>query len=286
MSDRRSYFAAAFNFRPFGMPVPPNWIGLAAFALLGGLLNPGFLLIGAGLELAYLFSLSRNQRFRKLVDAQAGSGSSWTGRYDALRQRLDPASVREQEEVEELAAEIGGLLRRNGAHESQISGVTQMTWLHLRLLAARSGFSEVRSMAQRERRDLDEQEREIARRLESGQAGADLQRSLEQRRDLIATRRAAHADAERRHEIVNAELERIRQQFALLREQALLSADDGSVARSLDGLSASLNEANRWLAEQRELFADFEDLGEAAPPADMLAARQRTRAKRAKGELE
>ncbi len=41
MSAKRSYLAAAFNARPFGMPVPPNWFGVAAFALLGAFVNPG-----------------------------------------------------------------------------------------------------------------------------------------------------------------------------------------------------------------------------------------------------
>ena len=72
MSERPSYLDAAFNARPLGMPIPPNWIGLVAFGLLGWFLNPGFFLVGTGLEIAYLWWLSRNQRFRKTVDAAAG----------------------------------------------------------------------------------------------------------------------------------------------------------------------------------------------------------------------
>ena len=54
------YWWAAFNAKPFGMPIPPNWFGLAAIALLGAFLNPGLWLFGAGLELAYLKTLSGN----------------------------------------------------------------------------------------------------------------------------------------------------------------------------------------------------------------------------------
>ena len=35
----------AFNARPFGMVVPPNWVGLTAMGLLG-LVNPGFWVLG------------------------------------------------------------------------------------------------------------------------------------------------------------------------------------------------------------------------------------------------
>ena len=57
------FVSAAFNARPFGMFVPPNWIALAATGLLG-LAEPGFWAIGAGLELGYLLLLANNERFQ------------------------------------------------------------------------------------------------------------------------------------------------------------------------------------------------------------------------------
>jgi len=41
------YVRAAFNARPIGMWIPPNWIGLGVFGFLG-VLNPGFWVLGAG----------------------------------------------------------------------------------------------------------------------------------------------------------------------------------------------------------------------------------------------
>ena len=60
------YVHAAFNARPNGMFVAPNWIGLGIFSVLG-VLNPGFWMIGLGCELAYLGWLGTNPRFQKLV---------------------------------------------------------------------------------------------------------------------------------------------------------------------------------------------------------------------------
>ena len=60
-----------------------------------------------------------------------------------------------------------------------------------------------------------------------------------------------------------------------MREQALLATDEHSAAASLDALSASLNEANRWLKDQRELFAGLDDLTDEPPPADLLRAEDR-----------
>ena len=65
------YVRAAFNARPFGMFVAPNWVGLAAFGC-SATVNPGFWVLGAGLELGYLAMLVTNRRFQRWVDAKSG----------------------------------------------------------------------------------------------------------------------------------------------------------------------------------------------------------------------
>src|SRR5690606_12425289 len=130
MSGRRSYLGAAFNARPFGMPVPPNWFALAAFGLLGAIVNPGFWLIGAGIEGLYLWTLSRHPRFRAAVDAEAKPGQNWNSRYQSLIAHLDSDARDLQAGIELQSTEIIDLLSRTGATESQIGDVRQMAWLH------------------------------------------------------------------------------------------------------------------------------------------------------------
>jgi hypothetical protein len=268
-----SYLAAAFNARPLGMPIPPNWFGIAAFGLLGALVNPGLWLIGLGLEGLYLWSLSRNERFRNTVDAAAGASDS-SSRYENLLAQLDSAAQSQQYDIEREAAEIVSLLQRSDGMGPQIGDVRQMAWLHLKMLAARSSFQEVVAVAERERKKLDEQERRCRARIAEADTDEELRRSLEQQLAVIASRHQAHADAERRLELVDAELGRLRQQVSLVREQALLATDEDSIAHSLDALSASLNEANRWLKDQRELFAGLDTFNDEPPPADLLASRR------------
>jgi len=279
MSDKPSYLAAAFNAKPFGMPVPPNWFGIAAFGLLGALVNPGLWLIGAGVEGLYLWWLSRNERFRATVDAASGFVDS-SSRYENLLARLESSAQSSQYEVEREAAEIVQLLQRSDAHGSQIGDVRQMAWLHLKLLAARASFAEVVSVADRERKSLDEQERNCRARLAQADTDEELRRSLEQQLEVLKSRQDAHKDAKRRRELVDAELERLRQQVSLVREQALLATDENNMASSLDAVSASLNEANRWLRDQRDIFADLDHFTDEPPPADLLASKRA--AKRAK----
>ena len=270
MSRKRSVLAAAFNARPLGMPVPPNWFFLAAVGLLGAFVDPGLFLIGAGLEGLYLWALSRNPRFRNAVEAQDASAPDWEQGYQALACSLDRDALALQGSIEALASETVELLARSGAHESQIGDVRRLAWLHLKLLAARGSLGQVTAAAQRERKSLEDREGRLAERLRAGGDGDELRRSLEQQIEVIRSRRAAHADAERRRELVEAELERLRQQVALVREQALLATDEQSVASSLDALAASLNEATRLLKDQRELFAGLDALGDDQPPAELL----------------
>ena len=276
MKDKPSYLAAAFNARPLGMPIPPNWFGIGAFGLLGALVNPGLWLIGLGVEGMYLWWLSKNERFRAAVDAEAGVSDS-TSRYENLLVNLDSAEKSQQYEIEQEAAEIVALLQRSEAHGSQIGDVRQMAWLHLKLLSARASFAEVVEVAERERKKLEEQERRCRERLAATDTDDELRRSLEQQIEVIHSRHAAHADAKRRMELVDAELGRLRQQVSLVREQALLATEDSNMATSLDALSASLNEANRWLKDQRELFAGLDNFTDEPPPADLLASKRATR---------
>jgi hypothetical protein len=248
------YVWAAFNARPLGMPVPPNWFGLAAVGLLGALVNPGFWLIGAGLEIAYLYWLSRNRRFRNAVDAERGRDDPAMQRYRGLLDPLPPGDRERQQQVEARAADILQTLQKSPLMASHADSVEQLVWLHLRLLAAHSAVGRVVHTAETESVTLARQEAQIDVRLAEPQLSPELRRSLEQQKTVIDARQAAHADAIRRLEHIDAELARIHQQIALIREQTLLATDEELIAGSLDALAASFNESSRWLASQRDLL--------------------------------
>ena len=287
MSRPRSYLAAAFNARPFGMAVPPNWLGLGAVGLLGAFVNPGFLLIGLGVEVLYLWTLAKNKRFRNLVDATSGGETAdWRSGYESLTDRLDDASARRQYEMEEQAADLSEVLSRQGAVASQLGDVRQLVWMHLKLLVARSALLDVTRDAKRDRETLAEQESQLAARVAKTDLPEELRHSLTQQLEVIRSRRQAHADAVGRCELVDAELERLRQQIALVREQALLATDEGAVGRSVDAISASLNEANRWLKDQQELFSGLDNLTSEPPPADILLPKPQPKTRHRRRETE
>jgi len=256
-----SYLWAAFTARPFGMPIPPNWFGLATFAMLGAVLSPGFFIVGAGLEIAYLAWLSTNQRFRNTVDAAARATQPDEQRYRALVDPLDQSARSRQTALEARASEIVASLDKSPVMAAHNDSVEQLVWLHLRLLSARQAIERVVATAKTESARLADQETSIDARLAANDVDPDLRRSLEQQKAVIDARQAAHIEAARRKERIDAELARIDQQVSLIREQTLLSIDESRIGSSLDALTASFNEANRWLDSQRDLIGslDFDD---------------------------
>jgi hypothetical protein len=270
------HLVAAFVARPLGMPVPPNLFGLATFALLGALLNPGFWLIGAGLEVAYLLALSSSARFRAAVDA-AGSGERAAGQREARHQAIWSRLPRADQEAQAaLEARCDEVLETLGAEKgsTHADGLARLAWMHLKLLAARQALERVMASGAAEAAGLEAQGQALAKRLASPDLSDDLKRTLEQQAEVIQARRAGHLEAARRRERVQAELERIRQQVALVREQVLLSTGEAGVTSSVDSLSASLDEASRWLNDQQELLGSLDDL--TAPPPATLLGRSRT----------
>lgn len=266
--SRLRYLGAAFVARPLGMPVPPNLFGLAAAGLLGALVNPGFLAIGAGLELAYLWWLSGNARFQAAVDGRSAPGSAeatWDARREALVAALPRAERAWQAQLEERCGEILDTLQDRPGVASHAEGLANLAWLHLRLLGARVALQQLSTRGAAERGDLVSQEARIAERLARPEVDPELKRTLEQQAEVIRARRDAQAEGAKRLERVDAELERIQQQVALLRDQALLATDEEAVGRSVDALAASLNEATRWLQEEPDLLGGL-DLSP-APPA-------------------
>src|SRR5581483_10787133 len=114
---------------------------------------------------------------------------------------------------------------------------------------------------------------DLKQRLTAADLDGDLKNALDDQRKVLEQRVAMQTEAKRRLQLLDAELDRIREQIALIREQALLTSDPSAIARSVDTLSTFLNESGRWLKDQEKIFGDIGSLDDdpfqstpAAPP--------------------
>ena len=269
---------AAFNARPFGMFVAPNWVGLAAFGLLG-LANPGFWVLGAGLELGYLLLLSTNDRFQRVVEAGAAPAApdEWTARIGRALLVLGDADRRRYQAVAERCRSIIDLQARHIAAEvvgveAQHEGLARLTWMYLRLLLARQAIERVHDEASTQ--DLPSTLTRLERKLAEEQENEDLRRSIEGQIEILRQRVAHRGQAQRQMAYIDAELARIEQQVELIREQAALSTDPAVLSRRIDEITATLGGTSQWIRDQQQVFGAMEDLLLDAPAPPMPRAKE------------
>src|SRR3954468_3637570 len=265
------YLSAAFNARPLGMFVAPNWVGIAAFGILGAA-NPGFWVLGAGLELGYLLTLATNTRFQQTVTARpvTAARAEWNQRIQRVLGRLDPADRRDYDALAERCRSIVEMQLQNATEppdglEQQAESLGRLSWMFLRLLLARRTIGQVMGGAQNDA----ELQRKIAslerQQVQTG-LSEELARSLGGQLDILRQRLQQRTDGDRKLAYIEAELERIQQQVELIREQAAMSTDPELLSRRIDDITATLGSTGQWIRDQQQVYGAMEDLLSEPPP--------------------
>jgi hypothetical protein len=268
------YIREAFNAKPIGMFVPPNWIGLAVFALLGTL-NPGFWLVGIGLECAYLLTLATHDRFQRLVQAthEWESRRQWQNRIDGFVAQLGAEGQRRYRALEIRCRSILEQQFRTGAVSSgldeQGEGLGRLVWVYLRLLLMRQSVERVVQEAAQGTEDLDRLQERIGNlqtRLSQESLGEDLRKSLTGQVEILQQRLEKRKEAREKLAFLDAELTRIQEQVELVREQAVLATNPETVSQRIDQITATLGGTTQWIGEQQKIYGAVEDLM-AEPPS-------------------
>jgi chromosome segregation ATPase len=255
------YLGNAFNARPFGMPVPPLWFAVVVSTLLGAFVSPALMLIGLGATGLAAALIASNARFQLVVDARAYQPVPVTNSKSSLLARLDNPSRERQAKLETQCTALQQVLENANAGQEHIAGVWQLSQLHLRLLVARSAALAVTDGGDDDAgKTLETQLDDVKKRLTAPNLDSDLHDALDDQRKVLEQRVEMQAEAKRRLQLLDAELDRIREQIALIREQALLTSDPSAIARSVDSLSTFLNESGRWLKDQEKIFGDIDSL--------------------------
>jgi hypothetical protein len=269
-----SYVRSAFSARPAGMFISPNWIGVGAFGLLG-FLNPGFWVIGLGLELAYLGLLASDNRFQLLVRAQLQRQIQrrWQVKIDESVGQLSTERQRRYRTLENrcraileqqlrLAALPSGL-------EAQDEGLGRLLWVYLRLLMTEQAIEKMvreSSEGELEPSRLEGRIAELRARLTEEGLGEELRKSLKGQSEILEQRLQKRGEAREKLAFLEAELTRIQEQVEFLREQAVLSTDPETVSQRIDQISATLGGTSQWISEQQKIYGAMEDMLAQPPP--------------------
>ena len=265
------YVRAAFNARPFGMFVAPNWIGLGTFGLLG-LMDPGFWVLGAGLELGYLLTLSTNPRFQRAISSKplSAARSEWNDRIQRLTQQLNDEDQGRYAALAERCRSIIDLQMQGASDvphgmESQADSLGRLSWMFLRLLVARGTIMSVLGGGEDDE-VLDQRRSALKRQAADESAAPELRRSLEGQIEILEQRIEQRRQAENKLAFIDAELARIEEQVELIREQAALSTDPELLSRRIDEITATLGGTGQWIRDQQRVYGAMEDLMSEPPP--------------------
>jgi hypothetical protein len=265
------YLTAAFNARPIGMFVAPNWIGLAAIGILG-VANPGFWVLGAGLELGYLLTLATNKRFQNTVSGKplTAARQAWNQKISKVLDRLDPADVRTYDALAARCRSILDLQLQNADEppeglEQQADSLGRLSWMFLRLLLARRTIGQVMGGAQNDA-ELQKKIASLERQQHQTGLSEELSRSLGGQLEILRQRLQQRTDGDRKLVYLDAELERISQQVELIREQAAMSTDPQLLSRRIDDITATLGSTGQWIRDQQQVYGAMEDLLTEPPP--------------------
>jgi hypothetical protein len=270
----RDHVRAAFNARPIGMFIPPNWVGLAGFGLLG-MLNPGFWLIGIGLEMAYLGILVTNERFQRTVVAgkQSETRRDWQRRIEILIQQLGAENQRRYRNLESRCSSILEQQQKASvvpaSFEAQADSLGKLLWMYLRLLMTRQAIDRIVRESENSGEDadrLDERVRKLEEQLAGGAVSEDLRRSLTGQIEILKQRLQKRSEARDKLAFLDAELTRMQEQVELIREQAVLSTDPQLLSARIDQITATLDGTNQWIQEQQKIYGAAEDLMSEPPP--------------------
>jgi len=238
----KAAFWASVDLRGIGR-LPVNALAVLGFAILG-FGHPGFWLLGAGLEAGYLSVIATHPRFQKAIDARQRSlDQADTGRHD-LASRLPPEAQRRLASLEEKCSRALAVAREVNADDfeeaSRRDAFDRLTWIYLKLLAARRQLEGTRASAERDelQRRITVLEKESA----SPTATTALRQSQTATLDLLRQRLRNLEHCEQALKEVDSDLARIEAQIDLAVESAGVQGGGAAATASLDLASEILGE--------------------------------------------
>ncbi len=217
--------------------LPMNAVAVAAFAILG-VAEPGFWLLGAGLETAFLFSLGFNPRFQKIVDAQ----SVQLDRDDATEKRRALIGTLPQEAQQRLAAlsqtcvKVIDVFRDQQAEDFLIDAsrdsLERLRWVYLKLLVARCNLQ---NLGTQETADsLRAKIAQIERDLRAPNLSETLRNSKEATAANLKERLANLSRKAESLDEIDSDLTRIESQVEVILEKALLQGKPQTISTDIE----------------------------------------------------
>lgn len=270
------YVKGAFNASPNvkGLGgVPVNYLYLLGVGV-AALVNPGFLFIGAGLEIAYLVTVSHDPRFRKWMEAihNAAESGDHMAKKHAMLGGLSAERQQRYATLERTCSEIFRVGQSTTPAAAVAEGVNKLLWVFLKLLVSAEMLEQ--HLTKNPRRKL-ENEIEMYQKefnaVKDDPARERVARSLEGTIEISKKRLENLHQAITHGEFIRAELLRIEQQAALMVQEAILHKDSAAVTDRVDDVMESFSQTTEWMKANAEILGPVQEDLETVPPTFQVA---------------
>jgi hypothetical protein len=282
------YLKEAFFATFAGMFVSPSMVILGIAGFLGVMINPGFLVMGAGIEFAYLFLIATHPRFqsyinhRILAELAVQEREQRKQRSDQLVGQLSASGRERFLGLDKRCSAImdfysSQLLSASSLIDQHGQSLNKLVWIFLQLLVAQEAVVKLMQGGIRDPKAQDkfsEKILELESQIAYGDLAPDLRKSLESKRDILKMRLQALLEAKQKLLYIESELDRIEQQVELIREQAVVNRDSQMIGTSIDSVSSSLNQTNDWIKQQEGFLGGLAGVGESIPPVITIRTEQ------------
>ena len=258
--------------------MPVNVLAVGGIVVLG-LANPGFWLLGAGAEVAYLFLVSSDERFRKWVQAMdraARSGDQAAHKEAMLEGLTDKRQMRYRElegrcrEMLDAARKSGGSL---GLEQPLYDSLNRLLWVFLKLLVSSQVLET--HLRQNSREVLDKDIEGYERQLKEAQEDPSRERVAKSLASTLELARKQRENLEKAYEnaqFIQAELLRIEQQVKLMIQEATLSRDSGALTGRVDEVMQSFSQTQDWMKANAEILGSVQEEVDQPPPIFQVGA--------------
>jgi hypothetical protein len=234
------YLSAAFTARPripgLGQ-IPVNLLALAGFGIVG-LASPAFWFLGLGIEVAYLFGLASNSRFRGIIDARTATAPPARPQSAGWEQLVGELSGQERARLMALKAKLQRVTALyDRFHADDITaGQTRESLLALlghyaRLLLARENLA--LQWTDDDDRELRDQAGLIETQLRQAGLSEELRNSKMRTLEIVQARIENQKRRSQMAEEIESELNRIEAQFDLALENAAMSSTPQAISSDL-----------------------------------------------------
>lgn len=224
--------------------LPVNLLVLIGFAILG-FGHPGFWLLGLALEASYLYALTTNDRFQKVIDAGERQLTSDSAQHErqVLIGKLTPGARARLEKLSGQCARVLQLEREAQTEDSIFEGnseaLRKLEWLYLKILVAQQNLQALGSGEAGLRRQIEILQAEVradrlSRSLRESKA-ATLQ-ILEKRLANLERREQSLAEIE-------SDLTRIEAQVDLALDNAGMRGKSETISTNIDLVSQLLDDS-------------------------------------------